>query len=364
MSENAIRILVFAGLANRSLDAFLALILEENRVLVEVVRSYDGTPNSRVTHHLPPYAIANSPMLVILWKIFMSLRLSLSNRFDVVYAIHTVPHLYLAYLSSVIARRPLIYSAIAGGAAFKTHRWLFQKINRTIARKARFVIVHKDTTVEILKEIGFDKRKIVQYRFLNLVANRCFFPLNIEKTLDLVVVSMLLPEKHIDVFIDIVDMLRETIPDITAGIVGSGPLRESLEEYARFKGLSENITFYGYVSYPEQLNRILNSAQAFVLNSSYEGGPFTIVEAMNAGVFCVASRVGEVPFRIAHGHNGYIVDRYDDIDTYVSILRNLLRNPEALSELQKNACDTRNQHPKEGVRFWRALVRGLSRARI
>lgn len=363
MSEKIVRILTFAGLANRSLDAFLALTLEADGVLVDVVRSNAGNPDSRITYHCPPEFLANNPTLVLLWKIFVSLKLSLSRQFDVMHAIYGVPHLYLAYLSSVISRRPLVYSVIAGRIEFEISGRLVQKLNEMIARRARLVIVNENTTVEYLQNVGLDRRKIIRYRFLNLIANRHFYTLNIEKTLDLVVVSMLLPDKHIDVFIDIVDKLRETMPNITAGIVGSGPLRESLEEYSGLRGLSKNITFYGFVSSHEELNRILNSAQIFVLNSSHEGGPFSIVEAMNAGICCVASRVGEVSLRITHGHNGFIVNRYDDVDTYANLLRNLLSNPETLREMQSNAADSRNQHPMKAVRFWRALVRALSQAR-
>jgi len=363
MSEKPVRILMFAGLANRSLDSFLALILEEEGVLVDVVRSSAGTPNPRVSYHTPPNSFPNNSLMVLLWKLLISLKLSLSKQFDVAYAINSTPHLYLAYLSSVISRRPLLYYVIDGNTEFGRAGSLLQKINKMISRRARIIITTENTTAEYLINGEIDKRKIVQYRFLNLIANRLFYPLNTEKTLDLVVISMLLPDKHIDAFIDIVDKLKETKPNITAGIVGSGPLRESLEEYARTRGLSNNITFFGYISSPEELNRILNSAQFFVLNSSHEGGPFTIVEAMNAGICCVASNVGEVSFRIKQGHNGFIVDQYDDVDTYVNILQNLLNNPDTLLEVQRNAADSKNQHPEVATRFWHALIKALAQAK-
>ena len=364
MSDQRITCLTFAGLANRSLEAYLALVLEAEDARVEVIRSYDGVANERVRYHCPSDYITESRFLVMIWKFLMTFRLALSGRFDAIYAIHSVPHLYLAYIASVISRKPLICSVIAGITEFKLHGRFFQRINEMIARRARLVIIHKESTERYLQRLGLQKKNIVKYRMLNLVALRVFYPMKVEKTIDIVVISMLLPDKHINISIDIVAKLKESFPNIQAGIVGDGPLMEELKEYTISKGLEDNITFFGYISDSKRLNEILNASQVFVLNSSHEGGPFSIVESMNAGVCCVASRVGEVPFRIQDGHNGFIVDKYDDVDTYVSILKKLLENPGALREFQRRAAETRNEHPTEAIDFWRTLVKHLSEGKV
>jgi glycosyltransferase involved in cell wall biosynthesis len=337
----------------------MALILAEDDVEIEVVRSYTGTPHPRVRYHCPPSYFGENAILVLLWKVLITIRLVLSGRFDVIYAIHSVPHLYLGYLASAFSRKPLVYSVIGGIMELKRHGWMFQKMNEKIARRATLVIVNKKRTVNFLTQIGFRKENVIRYRFLNLIAASNFYPLETTKSYDLIVVSWLLPGKHIDLFIDIVDILKQQFPNITAAIVGDGALRETLEDYSKSKGLSENVKFLGYISDSEKLNRILNSSKIFVLNSSYEGGPFTIVEAMFAGICCVASRVGEVPFRIKHGYNGFIVDRYDDIDEYVILLSSLLENEQSLQEMQKNASKSKENHPKDSIRFWHELVQHL-----
>ncbi|MHA1927243.1 MAG: glycosyltransferase family 4 protein [Candidatus Thorarchaeota archaeon] len=364
MAKKNFRLLTFAGLFNRLLDAHLSFIIEGNDIHVDVVRSHIGTPDPKITYHFPPKTVSKNPILDLLWKFIITIRLALSRKFDAIYAIYSVPHLYLAYIASVISRKPLIYTCIAGPTEFKINGWLVQRISRKIVRRVNLVIVRMNTTGDyLIKEFGVKKRKIVQYPMLNLPAIRHFYPLNIEKTNDLVVVSLLRPDKHIELFIDIVDRLKKTIPDITAAIVGDGPLREFLEDYTKSKGLSDNITFHGFISSTEKINQILNSSHAFILNSSHEGAPNTIVEAMNAGIFCVASRVGEVPIRITHGYNGFIVDQFNDIDTYVSILQELLRNPGALVDLQRKAAESKKNLSRKALVVWRAIMEKLLESR-
>jgi glycosyltransferase involved in cell wall biosynthesis len=360
MHKDNIRFLVFAGLSNRSLESFLELILQAENTTVDVVRSEKGTHNPRVTYHYPPKSMTRYPILIILWKVLITFRLAFSGKFDISYSIHSVPHLYLGYLASIISRKPLLYYIIAGVAEFEWHGGLLQQFTERIARRARFVIVSNQSTINYLVNLGVERRRIIHYRFMNLTAIKNFHPLDIEKSLHLVVVSALLKFKHVDIFIDIVETLKNSIPDITAGIVGDGPECDALSQYAALKGLSKNITFYGYVTDPEELNRILNSAEIFVLNSSHEGGPFTIIEAMYAGICCVASKVGDVKYRIKHGHDGYIVNRYDDVEEYVSRILYLLENPKILIEFQKNAAETRYNIQMGRIGFWQSLITHLS----
>jgi len=365
LSRKVVRILAFAGLFDRLFEAHFAFILEGNNVHIDVIRANQGPPNPQISYHTPPKALANNVLLVLLWKIIKTIQLSITGKYDALYAIYNVPHLYLAYLASILTRKLLIYTVIAGPSEYLVNGRILQKISGMVVRRVDFVIVRVSSTGDYLVKFhGVREKNIVQYPMLNLPAIRHFRPLGIEKTLDLIVVSMLRPDKHIELFIDIVDQLQKEIPEISAGIVGDGPQRRSLEEYVESKGLSDNIHFFGLITSPDEINKILNSAHVFVMNSSHEGAPNTIVEAMNAGVFCVSSRVGDVPFRIIDGYNGFIVDQYDDIDTYVSILLPLLRNPEELSELQNRAAESKKKLSRKAILVWRELITRLARTHL
>ncbi|HEX3945979.1 MAG TPA: glycosyltransferase [Rhizomicrobium sp.] len=74
-------------------------------------------------------------------------------------------------------------------------------------------------------------------------------------------------------------------------LVGDGPEREMLETKRETLGLSERVTFLGARS---DVAEILLAADAFVMSSKSEGLPMALLEAMAAGVPCVATAVGGI----------------------------------------------------------------------
>jgi glycosyltransferase involved in cell wall biosynthesis len=75
-------------------------------------------------------------------------------------------------------------------------------------------------------------------------------------------------------------------------LVGDGPEREMLETKRETLGLSERVTFLGARS---DVSEVLMAADAFVMSSKSEGLPMALLEAMAAGVPCVATAVGGIP---------------------------------------------------------------------
>lgn len=87
-------------------------------------------------------------------------------------------------------------------------------------------------------------------------------------------------------------------------LLGDGPERARLEQQAARLGIGEAVTFVGHVADPRPFYA---AADLFVLPSHSEGSPNVLLEAMAAGLPCVATRVGGVPEMLADGESGYIV---------------------------------------------------------
>jgi glycosyltransferase involved in cell wall biosynthesis len=118
----------------------------------------------------------------------------------------------------------------------------------------------------------------------------------------IVTVGRLVPWKQIDRLIEALTEYDE------AGlvIVGDGPERSRLEELARERELSERVFFAGQRSKEETL-AIMAGCDLFVLNSSYEGFPHVVLEAMGAGLPVLATAVGGTPELVQDGENGVLI---------------------------------------------------------
>ncbi len=86
--------------------------------------------------------------------------------------------------------------------------------------------------------------------------------------------------------------------------ISDGELRPALEKEIRSRGLEHIILCTGFI---EDAKRYLSAFDAFVLPSLKEGLPYTILEAMRAGVPAIGTRVGGIPDLIEHAVSGILV---------------------------------------------------------
>ena len=118
----------------------------------------------------------------------------------------------------------------------------------------------------------------------------------------LVTVCRLVNWKGVD---KIISLLPE-LPDTGLLVVGEGPERAGLEALVKKHHLSERVHFTGTVEHGQVLSAI-RSSDLFVLNSSYEGLPHVLLEALAMETPIVATRVGGTPELVIDGKNGRLV---------------------------------------------------------
>lgn len=115
-------------------------------------------------------------------------------------------------------------------------------------------------------------------------------------------VGRLSEEKNPDVFIEAMDRVTRQ-GKIRAFMVGNGPMRQDCERLLR-DTKNDKIVDLGY---QKDVAKYLSAGDIFVLPSSIEGFPLSILEAMSMSLAVVASKVGAVPDVIKDGVNGYVV---------------------------------------------------------
>lgn len=93
-------------------------------------------------------------------------------------------------------------------------------------------------------------------------------------------------------------------PDLHLLLLGQGEERAALEGRVRELGLAAHVSFTGNV---DSVQRYLDASDLFVLPSLAEGISNALLEAMAAGLACVATTVGGTPEVLDHGACGVLV---------------------------------------------------------
>ncbi len=126
-------------------------------------------------------------------------------------------------------------------------------------------------------------------------------------------------------------------PDLFATIVGDGEERERLAEQARALGITERVRFLGARPLPDVV-RILTASDLFVLPSRFECFPYSILEALAAGLPCVVSDVGGNRESVEHGYNGFVLPR-GDVLALASALERLTRDADLRATFGRHALE-------------------------
>ncbi len=117
----------------------------------------------------------------------------------------------------------------------------------------------------------------------------------------IVFTGRLTPQKNLHLLADALEYVKG---EVKLSIIGDGPQRKKLEKLFREKGI--DVRFYGVVP-QSKLPEIYKNASIFVLPSRVEGHPKALVEAMAAGMACVATDVEGSRELIVHEKTGLLV---------------------------------------------------------
>lgn len=148
-------------------------------------------------------------------------------------------------------------------------------------------------------------------------------------------VGRLSREKGADVMLD---ALAESDPRWQLSVIGQGEEMEQLREQSMKLRISPRVTWHGPLA---NAGALLRAFDAFVLSSRTEGTPITLLEAMNAGVPIVATRVGGVPDVVDSSH-ALVVDA-EQPKLIAHALSQIDREPEAATERSRRARERLTQ---------------------
>jgi glycosyltransferase involved in cell wall biosynthesis len=126
-------------------------------------------------------------------------------------------------------------------------------------------------------------------------------------------------------------------------IGGNGSEFENVEQWISDKNLKDKVKLKGWIL-DEDKTILFNTAHLFILPSYREGLPNALLEAMQAGLAVITTKVGGIPDVVQHDVNGYLIEpgNYKELASYV---RDLSKDVEKIKSLGANAIKTiENQH--------------------
>lgn len=139
---------------------------------------------------------------------------------------------------------------------------------------------------------------------------------------------------------DLIEVLPEIFqnyPDSHVYFGGDGEQKQA-EQLCREKGITEHVTFLGWVRGAEK-EKLLKECSIYVLPTYHEGMPMSVLEAMAYGMAVVSTYVGGIPHIITSGENGLLCEAGDK-ETLKEKLMQLLSNSGLRKMLGSSAKET------------------------
>jgi len=149
-------------------------------------------------------------------------------------------------------------------------------------------------------------------------------------------------------------------PDVRLIFVGEGAERERVRHETEVLGIADKVLFTGITDHVETF---LKKADVFVLSSTFEGLPLSILEAYAAGLPVISTNVGGVRDILEDGVNGFLVPPNDET-AMANAIRRVYENPKlrekmsCVNRLKANEFDIK-RITEQYIELYFSIWRGL-----
>ena len=203
-----------------------------------------------------------------------------------------------------------------------------------IYKRIRFIVGSPSTHKEMLR-LGFpdERTHLIPYG----VAHKSFRQLGIPKNPASLIgmVGRLKKYKSVDHLLEAFIIVRQELPEAKLIIVGDGDDKPRLMSAARSLGISDAVTFTGFVSEEEKV-KYLNQMHVAVNTSAKEGWGLTVIEANACGTPTVSSNVEGLRDAVVEGETGLLYE-YGNREKLAEKILLVLRDGHLRQQLSDNA---------------------------
>lgn len=181
----------------------------------------------------------------------------------------------------------------------------FSAIDRQAIKNANQLIILCNAFRPILKTLGAEDERIsTVYTGINFESKKLQ---NKQNKVVITCVSRLRPRKGHKYLFEALFLLKKHLNNVEVRIVGDGEMREELENQIHKLQL-DNVYFLGRRN---DVPKLLGQSDIFVLPTTSDTLPISIIEAMFSGQAILATNVGGIPEIIQKNDTGLIIEPAD-----------------------------------------------------
>lgn len=234
----------------------------------------------------------------------------------------------------------LVAKSLSIPAIFTAHGWaftegvspkrrkLYRVIEKLMARFTSKIIAVSEYDRQLALKLGVGNSQLIDTIHNGMPDNRVIRVVrDSEDVVKIIMVARFERPKDQCALIRALSLLKNL--DWELELVGDGPELSSASLLVDKLELSSRISFSGAC---KNVADRLATSDIFVLISSWEGLPLTILEAMRTGLPVIASSVGGVPEAVQHSQTGMLVGANDE-QALVKALSALLMSPKLRHEM-------------------------------
>jgi colanic acid/amylovoran biosynthesis glycosyltransferase len=227
-----------------------------------------------------------------------------------------------------ICDRPVVVSFHGADAQVNLERPAHRKRTERMLALASLVLVRSESLADKLVAIGCRREKIRIHRTGIPLDQIPFYArlLPSDGQLRFLQACRLIPKKGLQTTLRAFSEFTQTHPLARLTIAGEGPQLAQLQSQTRALGLSEHVSFVGFVSQP-QLRGLFEESHVFLHPSEFgpdgdqEGVPNSMLEAMASGLPVVATSHGGIVEAVEDEKSGFLVAEKDSRGMCAAMLK-------------------------------------------
>jgi 1,2-diacylglycerol 3-alpha-glucosyltransferase len=227
----------------------------------------------------------------------------------------------------------------------KTEEKIGQHFVSWYYNRCDFVTAASQGILDEMKKYGFNRPcKVIS----NPVETKLFYPVAAEEKLRIkrdfnfpgfvvLYTGRLAVEKHVDVIVRAIDLVKEKIPDICFAITGHGKAETALRKLVMELDMERHVRFFGTLT-ADRHALMYKAADVFAIASTAETQSLSLMKAMATGIPVIGVNARALPEYI-NKENGFVVEP-GDYHGLADVLVLLSRDPHQREALGRGGFES------------------------